>query len=198
MSYCRLIKKAYQTRSMNQKEQFQSNYLLSESSYVCLPYPRVPTSAFREPLQWPCNIYKGRPIKSADSSADVTANARLCRELNVATNFPTRKLPSLPIPRRRRRRRRAFVSRSRALPKVKVTIKVVSVAAVNPGSRSSWRTDRPTPLHVESLPVLISLRPPNSTNPSWHCMVTNTLRHVFRRTNHRRCPYYLSIRKIPR
>lgn len=192
MSYCRLIKKPYQTCSMNQKEQFQSNYLFSESSYVCLFYPRVPTSAFREPLQWPCNIYKGRPIKSADSSADVTANARLYRELNVATNFPARKLPSLPIPRRRRQ---AFVSRSRAFPKVKVRIKVVSVAAVNPGSRGEH--NRPTPLHVESLPVLISLRPPNSTNPSWHCMVTNTLRHVSRRTNHRRCPYYLSIRKIP-
>lgn len=67
--------------------------------------------------------------------------------------------------------------------KVKVTIKVVPVAAVNPGPRSSWWTYRPTPLHVESLPVLISLRPPNSTNPSWHCMVTNTFRHVSRRTN---------------
>ncbi|CAL1684363.1 unnamed protein product [Lasius platythorax] len=85
---------------MNQNEKFQSNYLLSESSYVCLPYPKVSTSAFREPLQWPCNIYKGRPIKSADGLADVTANTRLYRELNVATNFPVRKFPSLPIPRR--------------------------------------------------------------------------------------------------
>lgn len=181
---------------MNQNEQFRSNYLLSESSYVCLPYPRVPTSAFREPLQWPCNIYKGRPIKSADGTADVIANARLYRELNVATNFPARKLPSLANTTDDDDDK-AFVSRSRVLFKVKVTIKVVSVAAVNPGSRFSWRTHRPTPLHVESLPVLIFLRPPNSTNPSWHCMVTNTLRHVFRRTNHRRCPYYLSIRKIP-
>lgn len=132
---------------------------------------------------------KGRPIKSATArytsrhySENATAGGENRR--TAATNFPTRKSRS-PI----RRRGEGFCVPLKGVIKVKVTIKVAAVAAVNPGPRSLWKTYR-LRLHVESLPVLISLRPPNSTNPGWHCMVTNTLRHVFRRTNHTAvCPY---------
>lgn len=85
------------------------------------------------------------------------------------------------------RRRGAFVSRSRALSRLRSQSRSRRWQPLIPvlvprGEPAGLR------LHVESLPVLISLRPPNPTNPGWHCMVTNTLRHVFRRTSRCRVP----------
>lgn len=137
---------------------------------------------FREAPRWPCNTYKRATYKIRDGTVDITAKTRPRGEVEGGCDeFSGAEIPLVDTTAR------AFVSRSRALSRLRSQSRSRRWQPLIPvlvprGEPTGLR------LHVESLPVLIFLRPPNSTNPGWHCMVTNTLRHVFRRTNHCRVP----------